>query len=79
LNYFFKNLELYIVAPKLKETKVVTCVGWIILLWFSINYFCYWHKKKSCPFPPPHIATTIQFDHVSTTFGPFKFANGLLH
>jgi len=27
------------------------------------------------PFPPPHIATIVGFDHISMTFDHFKFAN----
>jgi hypothetical protein len=37
------------------------------------------HKKESCPFPPPHILTTILFYYISITFNHFKFVNGLLH
>jgi hypothetical protein len=44
---------------------------------FIIIYFK--HKKKSYPFPPPHIAIIVWFDYISTKFGHFKFANDLLH
>jgi hypothetical protein len=37
------------------------------------------HKKKSCYFPPPHIATIVLFDYISTTIGRLNFVNGLLH
>jgi hypothetical protein len=37
------------------------------------------YKKKYCPFPPPHIATIVQFDYISIIVGDFKFVNGLLH
>jgi hypothetical protein len=37
------------------------------------------HEKKSCPFPPAHIATIVQCDYISITFGHLKFASGLLH
>ncbi len=37
------------------------------------------HKKKSCPFPPPHIATIVRFDYISIMFGHLKFASDLLH
>jgi hypothetical protein len=37
------------------------------------------HKKKSCPFPPPQIATIVWFDYIAITFGHFMFASGFLH
>jgi len=37
------------------------------------------HKKQSSPFPPPHIATIIQFDYNLITFHHFKFSSRLLH
>ncbi len=37
------------------------------------------HKKKSCSFPSPDIATIVQFDYISITFGHLKLASGLLH
>jgi len=36
---------------------------------FFVNVYNNIHKKKSYPFPPPHIMITIGFDYISTTFG----------
>ncbi len=36
-------------------------------------------QEEILSFPPPHIATIVQYDYISTTFGHLKFANGLLH
>jgi hypothetical protein len=38
-----------------------------------------YRKKKFYHFPLSHIVTIVQFDYISTTFGYFKFINGLLH
>jgi hypothetical protein len=51
-------------------------VGYSFFLrWEKLSF----HKKKSYRFPPPHIATIVQFDYISITFSHLKFTNGLLH